>query len=98
MHCADSNTRLDSRKEEQNVSIYALLHWGRAVGNACPAVHAMTFTFNTDPFAGTNVLNAPGRQIVGGEAFMSFSIANDVFALDSTALGVRPPSNSRTVW
>jgi hypothetical protein len=54
----------------------------------CPAAHATTFTFNTDPFAGTNVLNVPGRQIVGGEAFISFSIADDVFALDSSVFGV----------
>jgi hypothetical protein len=54
----------------------------------CPAAHATTFTFDTDPFAGTNVLNIPGRQIVGGEAFVNFSIANDVFALDSSVFGV----------
>jgi hypothetical protein len=53
-----------------------------------PSVHATTFTFDTDPFAGTNVLNAPGRQIVGGEDFISFSIAHDVFALDANVFGV----------
>ena len=61
---------------------------GAALLTLCPAAHATTFTFNTDPFAGTNVLNAPGRQIVGGEAFLNFSIANDVFALDSGVFGV----------
>src|SRR5262249_54314982 len=49
---------------------------------------ATTFRFDTDPFAGTNVLNIPGRQIVGGEDFISFSIANDVFSLESTVFGV----------
>jgi hypothetical protein len=52
------------------------------------AASATTFTFNTDPFAGTNVLNAPGRQIVGGEDFINFSIAGDVFSLDSTVFNV----------
>ena len=49
--------------------------------------HATTFTFDTDPFAGTNVLNTPGRQIVGGENFINFSIASDVFSLDSAVFG-----------
>lgn len=49
---------------------------------------ANTIRFDTDPFAGTNVLNVPGRQIVGGEDFISFSIANDVFSLESTVFGV----------
>src|SRR5215813_1865257 len=52
------------------------------------AASATTFRFDTDPFAGTNVLNAPGRQIVGGEAFVPFSIATDVFSLESTVFGV----------
>jgi hypothetical protein len=53
----------------------------------CSTAHATTFTFNTDPFAGTNVLNTPGRQIVGGENFINFSIASDVFSLDPTVFG-----------
>jgi hypothetical protein len=50
--------------------------------------NANTFRFETDPFAGTDVLNVPGRQIVGGENFISFSIAADVFSLESTVFGV----------
>jgi hypothetical protein len=61
---------------------------GVALIALCPAANATTFTFNTDPFAGTTVLNTPGRQIVGGEDFLSFSITNDVYALDSTVFGV----------
>ena len=49
---------------------------------------ASTFTFNTDPFAGTTVLTTPGRQVVGGEDFITFNPATDVFALDSTVFGV----------
>ncbi len=54
----------------------------------CSTAHATTFTFNSDPFAGTNVLNAPGRQIVAGEDFISFTPATDVFDLDSNVFGV----------
>jgi hypothetical protein len=54
----------------------------------CSTAHATTFTFDTDPFAGTNVLNTPGRQIVAGEDFINFNIATDVFALDSSVFGV----------
>ena len=52
---------------------------------------ASTFTFNTDPFAGTNVRNVPGRQIVGGEDFISFSPATDLFSLDAAVFGVQGP-------
>jgi hypothetical protein len=61
---------------------------GAALLALCPAAPATTFTFNTDPFVGTNVLNIPGRQLVGGEEFLSFSIANDNFAMDAAAFGV----------
>lgn len=63
---------------------------GVALIAMCPAAHASTFTFNTDPFAGTNVLNVPGRQIVGGEDFLSFSIANDIYSINATVFGVDP--------
>ena len=49
---------------------------------------AATFTFATDPFAGTNVLTTPGRQVLGGEFFISFDTATDTFALDRTAFGL----------
>ncbi len=54
----------------------------------CSAASATTFTFNTDPFAGTPVLNVPGRQIVGGEEFIDFNIATDIFSLDSSVFQV----------
>jgi hypothetical protein len=54
----------------------------------CSTAHASTFRFDTDPFAGTNVLTTPGRQIVGGEDFISFSIPTDTFSLESTAFSV----------
>jgi len=49
--------------------------------------NAATFTFDTDPFAGSTALTTPGRQIVGGEPFISFSIATDVFAFAPTIFG-----------
>lgn len=52
---------------------------------------ASTFAFDKDPFAGTNVLNTPGRQIVGGEDFIFFSPATDVFSLDSAVFDVSSP-------
>ena len=64
---------------------------GAALLALCPAAPAITFTFNTDPFASTNVLNTPGRQIVGGEDFVSFSIGNDIFSMNSSPFGVGGP-------
>jgi hypothetical protein len=46
------------------------------------------FTFETDPFAGSAALTTPGRQVVGGEQFLSFSIENDLFAFDPAVFGV----------
>jgi hypothetical protein len=51
---------------------------------------AATFTFNTDPFAGTTASD-PGRQIIGGEAFINFNIATDVFRLDPAVFGITGP-------
>jgi hypothetical protein len=52
------------------------------------AASATTFTFDQAPFAGVDVRNIPGRQIVGGEQFISFSPATDVFSLESTVFNV----------
>jgi hypothetical protein len=60
---------------------------GVAVLSLGATANATTFTFNQDPFAGTNVLNVPGRQIIGGENFISFTPSLDVFSLDSTVFG-----------
>jgi hypothetical protein len=49
---------------------------------------ATTFTFNTDPFAGSAALTTPGRQVVMGETFITFNIATDVFALNTAVFGV----------
>ena len=49
---------------------------------------ATTFRYDTDPFAGANVRNIPGRQVLGGEDFLNFSVASDLFSLESTVFGV----------
>jgi len=72
----------------RQLTVYCI---GAALLAMCPAAHARTFTFDTPPFAGTNVLNTPGRQLVGGEDFVSFSITNDIFSMDSTVFGVGTP-------
>jgi hypothetical protein len=52
---------------------------------------AAIFTFNTDPFAGSTALTTPGRQVVGGESTINFSIATDLFLLVSPEFGVSSP-------
>jgi len=62
--------------------------WALALLALCATGQANTITFDTDPFAGTPVLNTPGRQVVGGEEFISFSPATDVFSLNANVFGV----------
>jgi hypothetical protein len=52
------------------------------------AGNAATITFLTDPFAGSDALTTPGRQVVGGEPSVTFSTATDVYAFDPTIFGV----------
>lgn len=54
------------------------------LAGALSIADATTFRFDTDPFAGSTALTTPGRQIVGGEDFISFNIASDIFSLEST--------------
>ena len=49
---------------------------------------ATTFTFNTDPFAGSTALTTPGRQVVGGEPSIAFVTASDQFLFDLTVFGI----------
>lgn len=66
-----------------------LASWLAAALLAVPtAGAATTFGFVTDPFAGSTAPTTPGRQIVGGEPFVSFSIGSDVFAFEPTVFGV----------
>lgn len=49
---------------------------------------AATITFATDPFANSNALTTPGRQIVGGELLTSFDVASDKFEFDAAVFGI----------
>ena len=49
------------------------------------------FHFDTDPFEGSTALTTPGRQIVGGEPFITFDIASDVFSFESPAFNLTQP-------
>jgi hypothetical protein len=59
----------------------------------CATAQATTFTFDTEPFAGIDVRNTPGRQIIGGEDFINFNPATDLFSLDGNVFGVNGPVN-----
>jgi hypothetical protein len=54
------------------------------LAGAVSMVNATTFRFDTNPFEGSDALTTPGRQVVGGETFISFNIASDIFSLEST--------------
>ena len=58
---------------------------------------ASTFSFTTDPLQGTTVRNTAGRQVVGGELFVSFFTATDVYAFDEPHLAWAARSTSPTV-
>jgi hypothetical protein len=53
-----------------------------------PAVVAVPFVFDTDPFAGSTALTTPGRQVVGGEPFITFNVATDKFVFKQDVFGV----------
>jgi hypothetical protein len=69
------------------------LYCAGALLTLCSTTYATTFQFDTDPFAGTNALNTPGRQVVGNEDFINFSIPTDTFSLESSVFGVAGPVN-----
>jgi hypothetical protein len=47
-----------------------------------------SISFGSDPFEGTDVRNTPGRQVVGGELFIAFHTATEIFLFDETAFGL----------
>ena len=52
------------------------------------AASAAVFSFLTDPFAGSDALTTPGRQIVGNEDFITFDVAADQFVFNPAAFGI----------
>lgn len=59
----------------RRLSLCALFVLSTTAASAAPVV------FNTDPFAGSDALTTPGRQVVGGELFTSFDPALDQFVI-----------------
>jgi hypothetical protein len=51
-------------------------------------LNAATVSFLTDPFAGSDALTTPGRQVVGGEPTVNFSTATDVYLFEPTVFGI----------
>ncbi|MGH8637612.1 MAG: PEP-CTERM sorting domain-containing protein [Burkholderiales bacterium] len=50
---------------------------------------AAQFTFDTDPFAGSDAPILAGRQVVGGEPSISFSTASDVYVFHTGRFGIK---------
>lgn len=64
------------------------LYVAAAVLTLNATANAAAFRFDTDPFAGSDALITPGRQVVGGEPFITFSILSDFFSFHPTVFGV----------
>ena len=58
----------------------AALMLGASFGASAQA----TFTFSGDPFEGNPAPSTPGRQVVGGEPFITFSVPTDVFSFEGS--------------
>ena len=69
----------------------SLLIAAAAVVTIVSTAEADVFTFATDPFAGSDALTTPGRQVVGNEDFIDFDPAVDFFRLDADTFGVSAP-------
>jgi hypothetical protein len=66
----------------------ALLSFAGLLAALNTTVQATVITFNTNPFDGSTALVTPGRQTVGGEPFITFDIASDVFSIDPNFFGI----------
>jgi hypothetical protein len=66
----------------------SIIHVAAAFVMLSTSADADSITFASDPFAGSNALTTPGRQVVGGEIFTTFNIASDVFSMNDGFFGV----------
>jgi len=55
------------------------------------SAQATTFSNTQEPFAGSDALTTPGRQVVGGETFITFDPAADTFSLQGSAFAALDP-------
>ena len=62
-----------------SIGVAALL-----LGASLGASAQQTFTFSGDPFAGSDAPSTPGRQVVGGEPSIAFSLPEDLFAFEGS--------------
>jgi hypothetical protein len=76
--------KIDGEGTKMKKQLLSVLSTVLIVVGAFSIVNATSFRFDTDPFEGSTALTDPGRQIVGGETFISFDIASDIFSLEST--------------
>ena len=61
---------------------------------AAGSASAVTFRFDTDPFANSTVLATPGRQFVGNELFIPvFDLDEDVIEAEAIVFGIEPTVN-----
>jgi hypothetical protein len=67
----------------------ALLAVAFGLGSVAPgSASAADFVFDADPFEGSTALTTPGRQVVGGEPFISFDTSSDRFVFDPVFFAV----------
>ena len=65
----------------------SIVHVAIAVLMLNATANAGSISFATDPFAGSDALTTPGRQVVGNEVFTTFNIT-DVFTFDPDVFGI----------
>ena len=76
-----------SRTHRRSDMRSSILSFGAAalmLGASLGASAQATFTFSGDPFEGSTAPATPGRQVVGGEPFITFSIPTDVFSFEGS--------------
>ena len=78
-HTSAPGLRDATRSRMLRAGIVLLVLNGVAFGN--------TFTFATDPLAGTIAREVPQRLLIGGELFIPFNLANDTFAFGPILFG-----------
>jgi hypothetical protein len=68
--------------------VYRIATLTLALSFASATAQAAPFVIDVDPFAGSDALATPGRQVVGNgvEPAIDFDVANDQFVIDLAAL------------
>jgi hypothetical protein len=85
-----SSTPSDEGKEEFEMRCWKRLLAGSALLLGA-SVQAATFTFEGDPFAGSDALTTPGRQVVGGEPTIVLTAPPNIFSFQGGVFGAIVP-------